>query len=76
MDVTITLPDRLVPALRAAAQANKDADAQAFCARAVREALAVAAQQRVDEQQQATYQAARAAAQQQVQADLGAITAK
>jgi hypothetical protein len=75
VDVTITIPDRLAPALRAAATANKDADAAAFCARAVREALAGQAQQRVDTAQQDAYRIALEAARAQVATDLGAISA-
>jgi hypothetical protein len=76
VDITISIPNRLVPALQAAADANKDPSAAAFCARAVRTALEGQARQQVDRDKQAAYRIALEAAQAQVTNDLGAITAQ
>ncbi len=75
MRITLDVPDRLGPALQAAATARGDANAQAFCARAIRDALEGTAQQQVEQAKQADYRAALAAAQAQVAADLKAISA-
>ncbi len=75
MKITLDVPDALGPALQAAATARGDQNAQAFCARAIREALEGTAQTQVETQKQQDYRAALAAAQAALAAQLKAISA-
>ncbi len=73
--ITVQVPDALAPALRAAATARGDADAAAFCARAIRDALSGEAQKQVEQAKQADYRTALQVAQDQLAVDLKAISA-
>jgi plasmid stability protein len=75
MKITVNVPDSLAPALRAAATAHGDADAAAFVTRAIRDALAGEAQKQVELAKQADYRTALQVAQDQLAADLKAISA-